>query len=431
MLDSRINQDFNRSIVNPQFMASQNASKPVEAEEKQGMSTAAKWAIGLGLTALAAIGISMLTKKSTVKDIERFFSVEDFVNQGNKIAETGVNGDKPRLLLKNGKKYTGKIGYRENSYQEYLDGRLINVFDDGRKIETRSYDELGNLLSIEDFNLNNKYNYNWDSTNNRVTEILRNGKIQTKYDYFNNGKLKYECYFSDVPREEYIAEYDKKSGKLIKKFFYNARKVECYENDEIIKTINRGMRNPDAGIGKNRKYYCLSDGTVDPAGKLIRQDKNSSIIWNSNNPSTEILKEDFNNLYSSLSADEINDLCYNSPLDIIDFIQKDTKEKFVFKILKPKDGARIIVGNNSKFKFQRTLGEDNIKIILNDGRSFIYNLKTKKADSQLLPNKEIEEIINELTNAGKELKEKIRIHKIEEADDIYNLIQKGYSMRGY
>ena len=102
--------------------------------------------------------------------------------------------------------------------------------------------------------------------------------------------------------------------------------------------------------------------------------------------------------------------------------EKDTKENFVFKILKPKDGARIIVGNNSKFKFQRTLGEDNIKIILNDGRSFIYNLKTKKADSQLLPNKEIEEIINEFTNAGKELKEKIRIHKIEEADDIYNLI---------
>ena len=62
MLDSKINQNFNRPIVSPQFRASQNASKPVDAEEKQGMSSTAKWAIGLGLTALAATGIYFATK---------------------------------------------------------------------------------------------------------------------------------------------------------------------------------------------------------------------------------------------------------------------------------------------------------------------------------------------------------------------------------
>ena len=67
MLDSRISQNFNRPIANPQFRASQNVSKPIEAEEKQGMSPTAKWAIGIGLTALASYGIYYALTKGRVK----------------------------------------------------------------------------------------------------------------------------------------------------------------------------------------------------------------------------------------------------------------------------------------------------------------------------------------------------------------------------
>lgn len=57
-----INTNFNRQIASPNFRAGQNVSNPVKTEEKKSLSTGTKWAIGLGLTALASYGIYAMTK---------------------------------------------------------------------------------------------------------------------------------------------------------------------------------------------------------------------------------------------------------------------------------------------------------------------------------------------------------------------------------
>lgn len=61
MLDSKINQYLNRQIVSPQFRGRQNVSKP-EIKKNEGLTTGAKWAIGLGLTALTSYAIYGITK---------------------------------------------------------------------------------------------------------------------------------------------------------------------------------------------------------------------------------------------------------------------------------------------------------------------------------------------------------------------------------
>ena len=57
-----ISTGFNRQIANPHFRGSQNVSKPIETEDKKGLSNSAKWGVGLGLTALAATGIYLTTR---------------------------------------------------------------------------------------------------------------------------------------------------------------------------------------------------------------------------------------------------------------------------------------------------------------------------------------------------------------------------------
>ena len=154
MLDSRINQNFNRPIVSPQFRASQNASKPVEAEEKQGLSTTAKWAIGLGLTALASYGIYAFTK-GRVKAPKPTPNPENPIPEIKEMAIDAFKKDgrfekgKAILKAKNGS-YT--IGYTGNItstgkdgskvVMEYVDGVLqksTKTAKDGTKIFDKAY----------------------------------------------------------------------------------------------------------------------------------------------------------------------------------------------------------------------------------------------------------------------------------------------------
>ena len=164
MLDSRINQNFNRPIVSPQFRASQSVSKPAKAEEKQGMSTTAKWAIGSGLTALASYGIYYALTKGRVKGATpklenpipeiKEMAVNAFKEAGNKF-------DKGKAILTDGTKYTGNITStgKDGSkvVMEYVDGVLqksTKTAKDGTKIFEKIYE------------LNNK--------NEKVVKIIKN-----------------------------------------------------------------------------------------------------------------------------------------------------------------------------------------------------------------------------------------------------------------
>ena len=158
MLDSKINQNFNRSIVSPQFRANENASKPVEAEEKQGMSTTAKWAIGLGLTALASYGVYYALTKGRVKAPKPTPNPEnpipeikemaiDAFKRGKDANTTGVNRlVKGKAILADGTMYTGSITStgKDGSkvVMEYVDGVLqksTKTAKDGTKDFNKAY----------------------------------------------------------------------------------------------------------------------------------------------------------------------------------------------------------------------------------------------------------------------------------------------------
>ena len=158
MLDSRINQNFNRPIANPQFRASQNVTKPFEVEEKQGMSTTAKWAIGLGLTALASYGIYYALTKGRVKAPKPTPKPEnpipeikemaiDAFKRDNDAKKEGVNRlVNGRAILADGTKYTGNITSAGEDgskiVMEYVDGVLqksTKTAKDGTKVFEKTY----------------------------------------------------------------------------------------------------------------------------------------------------------------------------------------------------------------------------------------------------------------------------------------------------
>ena len=157
MLDSRINQNFNRPIVSSQFRASQNVSKPAKAEEKQGMSTTAKCAIGIGLTALASYGIYAFTKgrvkapkptpnpENPIPEIKEM--AIDAFKRGKDATKEGVNRlVKGKAILADGTMYTGSITStgKDGSkvVMEYVDGVLqksTKTAKDGTKIFDKTY----------------------------------------------------------------------------------------------------------------------------------------------------------------------------------------------------------------------------------------------------------------------------------------------------
>ena len=253
MLDSRINQNFNRSIVSPQFRASQNVSKPTKAEEKQGMSTTAKWAIVLGLTALASYGIYAFTKcrvkgvtpkpENPIPEIKEM-TIDVFKKDGR--FEKG----KAILKAKNGS-YT--IGYTGNItstgkdgskvVMEYVDGVLqksTKTAKDGTKIFDKTYSYIydGKVPYLNGV----KKNGETILDENKLIEIYKQANTKLIQDEHNALAVKYpnliknlEEIYADINK---IGDVDFKNN--IEEFIKSVLNTYGYviKNNKIIKKGN-------------------------------------------------------------------------------------------------------------------------------------------------------------------------------------------------
>lgn len=128
MLDSRINQNFNRPITSPQFRASQSASTPVELEEKKGLSSGVKWTIGVGLTALASYGIYYVLTKGRVKVPKPTPKPENPIPE---IKEMAIDEFKKLGIFDNGK---ALLKAKSGSYTKKYTGNIINECKDGSRV---------------------------------------------------------------------------------------------------------------------------------------------------------------------------------------------------------------------------------------------------------------------------------------------------------
>ena len=221
MQDSKINQKFNRSIISPQFRASQNVMKPARIEEKQGMSTAAKWAIGVGLTALATYGIYALTKgrvkgKALRPKIEGMNNESFIVGKNERIE--GVNQLlKGKAILADGTGYTGSltVKYEDRSriVMEYINGVLqksTKTAKDGTKVFDKAYtwteDGLikevkmnGNIILdenklIEVYKKANTSLFEKTTMTSRYPNVVRNLEaIETNIEHLENTTIKKSC----------------------------------------------------------------------------------------------------------------------------------------------------------------------------------------------------------------------------------------------
>ena len=150
-----IGTNFNKAITSPQFRAKQGVSKPVETENKKGLSKGAKWAIGTGLAILGTYGVYLATRgkvkpkanpkptppttgqNNPIQEIKEFaldvFKKEGKFNQG-------------KAILADGTKYTGNIisECKDGSkvVMEYVDGVLqksTKTAKDGTKVFDKTY----------------------------------------------------------------------------------------------------------------------------------------------------------------------------------------------------------------------------------------------------------------------------------------------------
>ena len=261
MLDTRINQNFNRPIVSPQFRASQSVSKPAKAEEKQGMSTTAKWAIGLGLTALASYGIYYALTKGRVKGATpkpenpipeiKEMAVNAFKEAGNKFV-------KGKAVMADGTNYTGKIvsGGKDGSkvVMEYLDGVLqkSTKTKGAETIFEKTYkysDELG-LVNVTK-NGNSVFNKTYDNA--------------TKQILINNGKV--------------IIDTD--TGMVIKGKKYIDKETGLTGDVDNIKMIQSVNGTPNYTIKINGKKlpegYDISQANIDPNRPRVFQNAHSHV----------------------------------------------------------------------------------------------------------------------------------------------------------
>ena len=191
MTDLRIN-NFNKTITSPQFRANENVTKPIELDEKKGLSSGAKWAIGTGLAILGTYGIYLATRgkvkpkanpkptptppttgqNNPVQEIKNF-ALDVFKKEGK--------FDKGRAILSDGTKYTGNITAEcktdgSKVVMEYVDGVLqksTKTAKDGTKVfdKTYTYADDGLIKEI-------KKNGETILDENKLIEIYK--KVNTK-----------------------------------------------------------------------------------------------------------------------------------------------------------------------------------------------------------------------------------------------------------
>ena len=273
MLDSRINQNFNRPIVSPQFRASQNVSKPVEAEEKQGLSTTAKWAIGLGLTALASYGIYAFTK-GCVKGAKPTPNPENPIPEIKEMAieafkKTG-KFNQGKAILADGTKYTGNITSTGEDgskvIMEYVDGVLqksTKTAKDGTKVFEKIYE------------VNKK--------NERVVRIIKNKSTEI---------------VNITERKNIIKE--QQTSNVIEK---NVGNIESKLNNEAQKTYNLLQKHLDGRtnvvinneksepLRKMGEYYHFEE--LKSNRIIIKHTKNGTESWLGGKKISETVKDEY------------------------------------------------------------------------------------------------------------------------------------------
>ena len=155
----------NQQTVNFKSKNAQNVENPAENTEPvvkdKGLSSTAKWAIGLGLTALASYSIYAFTK-GRVKAPKPTPPTPNPANPVAEIKEMGVKAfrkagnklDKGKAILADGTNYTGKITNEckdgSKVVMEYVDGVLqksTKTTKDGTKIFTKKYQYTSNKTS--------------------------------------------------------------------------------------------------------------------------------------------------------------------------------------------------------------------------------------------------------------------------------------------
>ena len=181
------------------------------AEKDKGLSSTAKWAIGLGLAGLASCGIYAMTKgrvkapkptpANPIPEIKEM-AVNAFREAGNKF-------EKGKAILADGTKYTGNITStgKDGSkvVMEYVDGVLqksTKTAKDGTKVFEKAYiysefngeltavkkdgknilQKFGNGVRLSD----GYYKYNFDK--NLITVSKTNGSIKG-YEYINGKRI--------------------------------------------------------------------------------------------------------------------------------------------------------------------------------------------------------------------------------------------------
>lgn len=206
-----VNTSFNRPIVNPQFRANENMSKPVETEDKKGLSKGAKWAIGLGLTALAAGGIYLATKGKVKPSASPPKNV--VIENGEKffIEETGtfksykdVNGKLRKKILKNKdgsiisiNKYSKDTGYLIE-YKGMGPNRSEYFFDGSTFVE-----DVPIIISKEKSVLKSVY-YTDDAISSISTFWPGTGKTRKKFIY-DSGKVQSYMKFNKDGKKQFSA----------------------------------------------------------------------------------------------------------------------------------------------------------------------------------------------------------------------------------
>ena len=297
MLDSRINQNFNRPIVSPQFRASQNVSKPAKAEEKQGMSTTAKWATGLGLIALASYGIYAFTK-GRVKGVTPKPENPNPENPIPEIKEMAIDAFKKDGRFEKGKAI---LKAKNGSYTIGYTGNITSTGKDGSKVVMEYVDGVlqKSTKTAKDGTKIFDKAYTW-AEDGLIKEVKKNGET-----ILDENKL--------------IEIYKKANTKLIRKDSLECRFPNVIKNlEEIYADVNKI---DDVDFKNNVEEFIKP--ILKDCGYVLSE---SNKIIKTGNP-TEIIKEGLIELRTQNKNLQIE---LNRPFEkkyngIIHFLQKMNK----------------------------------------------------------------------------------------------------------
>lgn len=374
MQDTKINQNFNKSIISPKFRASQNVTKPVEAEDKKALSSSAKWAIGIGLTALASYGIYYALTRGRVKTPTPSPTptpsnpIEEIKGMAIDIFKKDGRFENGKAILADGTKYTGNIisTGKDGSkvVMEYVDGILqkstktakdgTKIFDKAYRYDkkglisvTKNYESVFNLVRLDGKNMINTSNgtYTIDTRKNKMISSEFNGQGLKKYLYSKNNELK------AIKTNGEIHIFDK-TGKNIDTVITGNR-YKFYDNDGTL--VDEVVYEQSTIFEKTLHYDNLS-----------WKEESGAFIDNS----FEINKNGLKGKYKTLKR---NRFSYKEPLlRHLDLEYKGNKYA-IFE----KDGSFVIKKADSKNKYSLEVKDDEYNEVMEQAKIFMRELKSK------------------------------------------------------